>query len=106
MVECTPDLPGLSPVSGKRLVARFDGGEMSSDGGVLVLREVEERIGLADRLAGCLVDTRDPERVDHKMAAILRFRMLMIAAGQFRGHWPMPFRARLPVLVERLRATR
>jgi hypothetical protein len=86
VVECTPELPGLSPVSGKRVVARFDGGEMSSDGGLLLLREVEGRIGLADRLAGCLIDARDLERVRHSMADILRFRMLMIAGGYEDGN--------------------
>ena len=41
MTEITPFLRGLSPVGGKDLLARFDGGRMSSDGGVLVLREIE-----------------------------------------------------------------
>jgi hypothetical protein len=68
------------------VVAHFDGGEMSADGGLLLRREVEERIGLADRLAGCLIDTRDPERLDRKMAAILRFRMMMIAGGYEDGN--------------------
>ena len=47
-------LPGLSPVSGKSVVAKFDGGLLSSDGGVLVLREVEQRLRVAERLAECL----------------------------------------------------
>ena len=80
MIEDTPELPGLSPVSGKRVVARFDGGEMSSNGGSLVLREIEVRIAQSDRLAGCLIDTRDPERSEHKKS-ILRFPLLVIAAG-------------------------
>ena len=42
-------LPGLSPVSGKTVVAKFDGGLLSSDGGILVLREVEQRLRVADR---------------------------------------------------------
>ena len=42
-------LPGLSPVCGKKVVARFDGGELSSDGGVVVLREVE--LGFASPIA-------------------------------------------------------
>ena len=53
-------LPGLSPVSGKTVVANFDGGLLSSDGGVLVLREVERRLRVADRLAACMVDPRAP----------------------------------------------
>jgi hypothetical protein len=51
-------LPGLSPVCGKSIVARFDGGQMSSDAGVLVLRAVEQRLGVAERLAGCIEDPR------------------------------------------------
>ena len=53
-------LPGLSPASGKPVVVKFDGGLLSSDGGVLALREVEQRLRLADRLAACIVDPRDP----------------------------------------------
>jgi hypothetical protein len=83
-VEDTPP-PGLSPVAGRPLIARFDGGQMSSDGGLLALRKVEQRLGLADRLAACIDDPRAPERVRHGLAAILRFRMLMIAAGYEAG---------------------
>jgi hypothetical protein len=85
-VEPTPPLPGLSPVAGKPLVACFNGGQLSSDGGLLALREVERRLGLADRLAACIDDPRSPERVQHGLAAILRFRMLMIAAGYEDGN--------------------
>ncbi|HEY1433649.1 MAG TPA: IS1380 family transposase, partial [Stellaceae bacterium] len=86
MVDTTPFLPGLSPVQGKAVVARFDGGRLSSEGGLLVLREVERRLGLADRLAACLKDPRAPEKVVHRLAEIIRFRLLMIAAGYEDGN--------------------
>jgi hypothetical protein len=86
MVDATPFLPGLSPVQGKAIVARFDGGRLSSEGGLLALREIERRLGVADRLAGCLKDPRAPQRVAHGLAAIIRFRMLMIAAGYEDGN--------------------
>jgi hypothetical protein len=86
MVDVTPFLPGLSPVQGKAVVTRFDGGRLSSEGGLLVLREVERRLGLADRLAACLKDPRAPEKVVHRLAEIIRFRMLMIAAGYEDGN--------------------
>jgi hypothetical protein len=57
-VESTPALPGLSPVCGKPIIARFDGGQLSSDGGVLALREIETRLGPAMRLAACVADGR------------------------------------------------
>ena len=86
MVDVTPFLPGLSPVHGKAVVARFDGGRLSSEGGLLALREIDSRLGLADRLAGCLKDPRMPEKVVHRLAEIIRFRMLMIAAGYEDGN--------------------
>jgi hypothetical protein len=55
-------LPGLSPVSGKTIVAKFDGGLLSSDGGILVLREVEQRLRVADRMAACIEDPRMPDQ--------------------------------------------
>ena len=86
MIDSTLPLPGLSSVSGKSIVARFDGGLLSSDGGLLVLREVEKRLGIAERLAACINDPRDPDLITHSMADIIRFRMLMIAAGYEDGN--------------------
>ena len=60
-------LPGLSPVGGKTVVAKFDGGLLSSDGGVLVLREVEQRLRVADRLAAC-IDRSARAGADHAHA--------------------------------------
>ena len=85
-VEPVPPLQGLSPAGGKPIHACFDGGLLSSDGGLLALREVERRLGLAERLAACIDDPRLPERVRHGVAEILRFRMLMIAAGYEDGN--------------------
>jgi hypothetical protein len=51
MNEPTLPLPGLSPVAGKSVVAKFDGGLLSSDAGVLALRAVENRLRVADRFA-------------------------------------------------------
>ena len=84
MVDLTLTLPGLSPVHCKPLDVRFDGGVLSSD--VLLFREVEERLRLADRLAGCLIDPRNPARIDHTLAEIIRFRMLAIVAGYEDGN--------------------
>ena len=81
MNETIPFLPGLSPVGGKELCARFDGGRLSSDGGVLVLRGIEKRLGLADRLAGCLADARDPASTTHTYADMIGARLFAIACG-------------------------
>jgi Transposase DDE domain group 1 len=80
-VELTLPLPGLSPICGKPVVARFDGGRLSSDGGVLLLAEVERRLRVAERLARCVEDPRAPDRIVHGLAEMIRFRALAIAAG-------------------------
>ncbi len=72
------DLPA---VGGKKVTAAFDGGRLTSNAGVLLLREVERTLGIAERLAGCLTDRRDPSRIGHTVAEMLRFRMFAIAAG-------------------------
>jgi hypothetical protein len=85
MSEIMLPLPGLSPVNGKALSARFDGGALTSDAGLLALREVERRLDVAGRLAAGIDDPRDPARTVHSVADILRFRMLLIAAGYEDG---------------------
>ena len=63
------------------MTADFAGGLISSDGGLVLLREAERRLGLAEALAGCIREWRDPERVVHTLPAMLRFRMFAIACG-------------------------
>ena len=86
MDDLTLPLSGLSPVAGRPVKACFDGGTLSSDAGVLVLREVEGRLGVAERLARCLDDRRDPALITHSASDMIRFRMLMIAAGYEDGN--------------------
>ena len=81
MAENAPFLPGLSPVMGKPVHLAFDGGRLISDAGVLVLAEIERRLGVAACLARCIEDPRAPKQVRHQLAEMIRFRALMIAAG-------------------------
>src|SRR3954452_13291643 len=86
MNDPTLPLPGLSLVAGKSVVAKFDGGLLSSNGGVLALREVEKRLRVGDRFAACIEDPRAPDQITHPLADIIRFRLLMIAAGYEDGN--------------------
>ena len=72
------DLPS---VQRKKVSAAFDGGLISSDGGLVLLREAERRLGLAETLAGCIRDRRNQAQVVHALPAMLRFRMFAIACG-------------------------
>ena len=62
----------LPSVQGKKVTAAFDGGRISSDGGVMLLALAERRIGIADKLAAEIADRRDPARVTHLLADMLR----------------------------------
>ena len=79
-------LEGLSSVNGKAVIARFDGGTLSSDSGVIALAEVEKRLCVADRLARCINDPRSPDQIVHSLADMIGFRMKMIAAGYEDGN--------------------
>ncbi len=81
MNQTNPYLPGLSPVENKELCARFDGGRLSSDGGVLLFAGIERRLGISDLLASCVTDARDPASTTHSYADMIRARMFAIACG-------------------------
>ena len=72
---------GFPAVRRKKVVAAFDGGRISSDGGVMLLGAAERRIGIAATLASLIADRRNPALVTHSVADILRARMLAIACG-------------------------
>lgn len=72
---------GFPAVARKKITAAFDGGRITSDGGVMLLAAAERRLGLAERLAGLIADPRNPAFVTHSVADILRARMLLIACG-------------------------
>src|SRR5262245_14023726 len=72
------DLPS---VARKKLSIGFDGGQLSSNAGVILLRGVEKKLELAARLAACIRDRRKPERIEHPLEEMLRLRMFAIAAG-------------------------
>src|ERR1700724_2327479 len=86
MEEATGFLPGLPSVMGKPVHVAFDGGRMTSDTGILLLAAIEQRLGIAERLADCIEDRRAPERVRHTLAEMIRYRALLIAAGYPDGN--------------------
>jgi hypothetical protein len=80
-------LPFTFPAVGrKKITAAFDGGRLTSDGGVILLAAAERRLGIADSLAALIADPRDPSLVTHTVADILRARILAIACGYEDGN--------------------
>jgi Transposase DDE domain group 1 len=81
MAELNAFLPGLSPVAGKPLTTNRDAGNLSSDGGLVVLREAALRLGIASVIAAPLPDRRNPLLITHTTSEMVLARMMMIAAG-------------------------
>jgi hypothetical protein len=72
------DLPS---VRRKKLTVDFDGGNQSSDGGLLLLRQAERKLGICGRLADAMPDRRDASRIRHEMFEMVMARVSAIACG-------------------------
>jgi hypothetical protein len=81
MTECNQDSFAFAPAFRREVVARFDAGPVSSDGGALLLREVARKIDLLPRLAACFTDGRDPGRIEHTVEQLLSQRLYALALG-------------------------
>jgi hypothetical protein len=68
-------------VEGKKVTAAFDGGRITSDGGVMLLAMAERRLGVAERPARCIPDRRDLSRIVHTLTDMIRARVFAIACG-------------------------
>src|ERR687889_120304 len=66
---------------GKDVLYRFDGGDITSDAGLLLIAQADKKLGLIAALAGGIVDTRQPGKVKHDLATLLRQRIYAIAMG-------------------------
>jgi hypothetical protein len=71
----------FQPIRNRRVVTDFHGGQITSDAGALLLREVEARTGFLSDLASCFTDYRDPRYIEHSLEELIRQRILAIACG-------------------------
>src|SRR6202045_544386 len=81
MTDATPLPFDLPSVRRKKLTVDFDGGNQSSDAGVLLLRQAERKLGVCRRLAEAMPDRRDPDRILHAMFEMVMARVAAIACG-------------------------
>jgi hypothetical protein len=79
--ECSPTLFEFTPVDGRRVMAAFDGGAITSDAGALLLGETDRVIRLTERFAACFIDARVPELVEHEVRTMVLQRVVGIALG-------------------------
>ncbi|MBI3449630.1 MAG: IS1380 family transposase [Acidobacteria bacterium] len=79
--ECTQSSFPFHPLNRREVVARFDGGMITSDGGGLLLREVESLTGILEQFAGCFTDHRDPTLIEHTVKELVSQRVYALALG-------------------------
>jgi len=81
MTECIQSGFGFEASGKREIVARFDGGTISSDGGAFLLRQTDKRLDLIRRLAGCFLDGRNQALVEHSIPEMLSQRIFGLALG-------------------------
>ena len=81
MTECNSTPIRFAPVGRRQVVADFDGGRLTSDAGVLLLREVDRQVGLIDAINDCLPDPRDQRFTIHQQREMIAQRIFSIALG-------------------------
>lgn len=79
--ECKPAQLEFHALGRREVVGRFDGGRITSDGGGLLLREVDHRLGMFARLASCFTDYRNPNSIEHSVQALVAQRVYGLALG-------------------------
>ena len=78
---CNPELFQFPAVKKRTVSASFTGGDVTSDGGITLLRQTDRRLGLTKALAKVLPDPRDPERIEHPLLSLVRQRIYGLAQG-------------------------
>jgi hypothetical protein len=81
MTECTQSSFGFAALYRREVVAQFDGGDITTDAGGLLLREVDRRLSLIERLAACFTDHRRPDQVEHQVKELVAQRLYGLALG-------------------------
>jgi hypothetical protein len=81
MTECITDPITVSSLSRRKIQADFNGGKLTSDGGGLLLRQVDRRLGLIDQINECIPDPRTPVRILHSQRTLLAQRIFGLALG-------------------------
>lgn len=81
MTQCSGEQLEFHGLGARRVVGCFDGGAISSDGGALLLREVEAKTGILARLSRCFADCRDPELIEHGVDELIAQRVIGLALG-------------------------
>ena len=81
MTECSETLFQFESHFSRQVVAEFSGARLTTEGGSLLLRQADRKIGLLRRIAACFTDYRQPERIEHRLEEMLAQRIYGLALG-------------------------
>ena len=81
MTECTQTSFSFADHGRRQVVARFDGGTISSDGGGVLLRQLEQRTGIVRQFGDCFGDHRQPAQIEHSVRQLVSQRVYGLALG-------------------------
>src|SRR5438309_11981007 len=97
MTQCNQELFPFEALGQREVVGRFDGGYVVSDGGALLLRQVERRTDILGRFASCFTDQRDPLRIEHSVEQLVKqlvYGLALVHEGVNDHEWlrrdPLP----------------
>jgi hypothetical protein len=101
--ECNQFVFGFHPLKHREIRAQFDGGAITTEGGGLLLREVEKRIGIVRQFAACFLDYRNPDLIEHSVEELVAQRVYGLALGyeDLNDHEELRKDPLLAVLVEK-----
>ena len=81
MTKCVLSSTPLPAFKGRKVEVNFEGGDITSDGGIILLQQMDRKLGLTEKIAGRLCDPRDPSRVKHDQLSMVRQRLYGLALG-------------------------
>lgn len=81
MTDCFPSPICLPSFKGRKVEINFEGGDVTSDGGIVLLQQIDQKLGLTEKVAGRLWGQRDPSRVKHDQLSMIRQRIYGLALG-------------------------
>ena len=79
--ECTSAVFNFGQLEGRQIVSDFNGGSLTSDGGLLLIQQIDEHFGITQAFAQCFTDQRDPKRLKHPLFNLVTQRVYSIVQG-------------------------
>ena len=81
MTDCFPSPICLPSFKGRKVEINFEGGDVTSDGGIVLLQQIDQKLGLTEKISCRFFDKRDPSKVKHDQLSMIRQRVYGLTLG-------------------------